>query len=266
MAALTDYQIQLGDDGVILGGVNPPVYKVEAFEGLERGMRGNDQSRPNADGSTLTPDYAEAKNILITLNIIGSSPADAMAKYDALAANWAKARGPEGAQVNIPLRWKLPGQVTRRLNVGRPRRIAPDLSGIRFSLVKAVATYYAPDPRVLADVERSVTLPYGGVNATLPNDGNHPAAVVYDVQGAVTNPGVIRSEAARFDLTVAIPISTFFRVRTDSRTVTRSTNSANEYPTFSGSWLEIPAGGALFRAVGTGTGAGVVVTYRDTWL
>lgn len=267
MATLNDYQIQLGDNGVVLGGTNPSTYKLENVEGLERDMRSQDLERVNADGSTQGPDYAVAKTVMMTINIIGSSPADAMTKYDALAADWAKARGTEGAQVNIPLRFKLPGRPAQRLNVGRPRRLAFDTSQLKYSLVRCVATYYAPDPKIVSDAERVIDLAYGAANATLPNAGNFPAEVMWDVYGDAASPGVIRNESARFDLQTTVAANTFFRVRTWAKTVTRSSDSANMYNTFAGTWLEIPPGGGQFRAVrSSGLGPYVRATYRDTWL
>jgi hypothetical protein len=149
---------------------------------------------------------------------------------------------------------------------GRPRDIDPALGTLAQAFIKVRASYKAPDPRVYADAERSIEIPIG-TNLTLPNDGDHPAPVWFDVYGAVTNPGLIRNEAARFDLAGAIANGAFFRVRTDARTVTRSSDSANRYQDFSGTFLEVPPGGAVFRAVGTGVGANgkIVATYRDTW-
>lgn len=262
---LLDYQIKFGDSGLLIGpGTDVTVVNIE---GLDRTIRDADDDRPNADGAVLGPDYADKRTVIITMRIRKDTPSDAMQVYETLAAAWNQCRGSEGAQTTVSMRWKLPWQVARRLEGGRPRRLGLDLSTIASGKLTVIGTYVAPDPRILADAQQVLTLPYGGTATTLPNAGNHPAAVVWDVGGVVTNPGVIRNETDRFDLTGTVATTTFHRVRTDPKTVTRSSDSANMYSEFSGTWLEIPAGGGGFRAVGSGYGsAQVTATYRDTWL
>lgn len=267
MTALDPWQVRLGDSGLLLD--SAAGYRVKSIEGTDRTVRPNDSDRANADGAVMGPDWAEAKTILLTMTIEGDDwdPDDCVAKYDALAADWNSIRGTEGAQGTADLRFRLPGRVTQRFVGGRPRRLGADFSTLALGWLEVVATYYAPDPRLLADEQRVLTLPYGDSADVLPNDGNHPAAVVWDVGGVVTDPGVIRNEAARFDLDGTVATTTFHRVRTDRKTVTRSSDSANMYSEFSGTWLEIPAGGGSFRSVGSGYGVAVVTaTYRDTWL
>lgn len=270
MTALDDWQVQLGDSGLLLG--PGTVYGVKTIDGLDRAIRERDTDRANADGAVMGPDYAEPKLITVEIMVEGGTAAAAMENYDALAAAWNSARGSEGAQSTVTLRFRLPGRVAQRLEGGRPRRIAPNLSDLELGFIRAVATYYAPDPRVLSDALHTVNLDYGDTATVIDNDGNHPAAVVWDVHGVVTNPGVIRNEAARFDLTTTVASGTYHRVRTDARRVTRSSDAAEVYAEISGTpaeafWLEIPAGGGSFRAVGSGYGAAqVVATYRDTWL
>lgn len=273
MTALADRQVQLGDAGLLIGeGTN---YRLASIEGVGRLIRERDSARDMADGDSQGPDFSQSRTVTLEIGIDAASDSAAMVLYDALAAAWNSCRGTEGAQSTTPLRWKLPGQAARRLEGGRPRRLEPSFANLGVGQITCLATYKAPDPRMLADDlgtggtgERVIDLVIAAANVTLPNTGNHPAAVVWDVYGALTAAGVIRSEASRFDIAGTIANPTFFRVRTDPKTVTRSSDSANRYADRTGTWLEIPAGGALFRAVGTSPGinAKVRATYRDTWL
>lgn len=272
MTALDPWGVQLGDSGIQLGPGTP--YAVRVMDGIERSIRESDTDRSTADGAVMAPDYALPKTVTFELTVEGSSPAETVENFDALAEAWNSARLPEGGQSTAALRFRLPGRDTQRLEGGRPRRLVPNWAGVEVCAIPVVATYFAPDPRILSDTQHVVDLVIGASNVTLPNAGNHPASVWWDVYGAITSPGLIRSEADRFDLTgVTIANGTYFRVRTDPRTVTRSSDSANRYQDISGDpedafWLEVPAGGALFRAVGTspGVNAKIRATYRDCWL
>lgn len=262
---LTDFQLQIGDDGPILGGDEG--YRVEDVEGLGREIRGLDAERENADGAVQGPEYATARTVTITMTITGSTPEETRERVLALGTVWNQTRRTEGVLGTAALHFKMPGAPAQQIPYGRPRRWAPNWRRLALSYVPVVATYYAPDPRILAEVERVIDLEIGDTNITLPNDGDHPAAVVWDVYGSVSAPGVIRSEASRFDLDAVVSDGAFFRVRSDPHTVVRSTDAANRYQDLTGTFLEIPAGGALFRAVGTGPGSNAKVraTYRDTW-
>lgn len=265
MVALNEYQVQIGDSGLLMGPGTP--ITVKNIEGLvDRDPRTDDTDRVRADGAVLGPDYANPKTVTLTLRIRGTSAADALATYETIRAAWNSVRLTEGGQATTSLRWRLPGQVARRLEGGRPRRIGLDLSTVATRNLVAVATFYAPDPRELADAQRVIDINYGSA-LTLPNAGNHPASVWWDVYGQATNPALIRDEAARFDLTTAIGPGDFYRLRTDPKTVTRASDAGNLYQVFSGTWLEVPPGGAVFRAVkDSGSGLRVRATYRDTWL
>lgn len=271
MTALDEYQAQLGDSGILLG--RDQDITIMMFEGLDRQPKAADAERENADGAVLAPDYAQSRTVTLTLKIHKDTPAAAQVVYNTLADAWNSMRGSEGAQNIIPFRWRLPGEVARRLEGGRPRRLAIDPSTLGTRRLIVLATYFAPDPRMLADAQQVIDLDYNDTATTLDNDGNHPAAVEWAVNGAVTNPGVIRNEAARFDLAATISSDVYYMVRTDRKTVTRSSDNANRFQDISGTpaeafWLEVPAGGAGFRSVGTSPGAGKYVraTYRDTWL
>jgi hypothetical protein len=262
---LSDHQVALSGQITLGDGTD---YHITQITGLDRAIRTVDTDRPNAHGAVQGPDYAPPRNIVIDLNIDKSSASAAVAAYDALAAAWNSTAGTEGAMFSGTLQWKLPGQNQRRIS-GRPRRLIPNWEHVESGWIPCVAEFFAPDPRMLSETEHTVDLVIAASNVTIPNAGNHPASVWWDVYGAITSPGVIRSEAARFDLTgITIADGGYFRVRTDPKTVTRSTDSANRYEDISGTFLEIPAGGALFRAVGTspGTHAKIRATYRDTWL
>lgn len=256
-----DYQWQIKD--LVMG--PGTAYTVGPPEGFGRQVRSSDADRGNGDGSTVGPDYLQPRTIILPITVRGRTPAEAMQLTQALQARWT-ARGTERQQGTTALIWKHPGLVAQRLEGGRPRDLVPDYGSLALSWVKVLARYYAPDPRIYADAQRVVDVLYGAAAITLPNLGDHPAPVWWDVYGAATNPGLIRSESARFDLTTTIGASDFYRVRTDQRTVTRASDSGNLYQTISGTFLEIPPGGALFRSVKTaGAGLRIRATYRDTW-
>lgn len=278
MAALDEFQAQLGDDGVMMG--RGQQVRIVEIDGLtERAPKSQDTERDNADGAVMGPEFAAARTVILTLKIQAATAAAAQQVYDEqLAAGWNSVRTPEGGQATTPFRWRLPGQVARRLEGGRPRRLVIDPATLGTDRLIVTASYYAPDPRMLADAQRVVDLPItapAAANTALDNDGNNPASVWWDVYGAVTGPGLIRNEAQRFDLPdVVIADGVFYRVRTDPRTVTRSSDAAYRYQDITGlpagqtPFLEIPAGGGLFRAVGAapGVNAKIRATYRDTWL
>lgn len=256
-----DYQWQI--KGLLLGPGTP--YKIGSVKGLGRQVKSSDADRGNGDGSTTGPDYLQPRTVELAITVRAATPAACMTAVQALQSRWT-ARGTERIQGTTPLAWKHPGLPAQRLEGGRPRDFEPNLDTLSLGWVKLLARYYAPDPRVYADAQRVVDVTYGASAVTLPNLGDHPAPVWWDVYGAATNPGLIRSESARFDLITAIGAADFYRVRTDQRTVTRASDSGNLYQTLSGTFLEIPPGGALFRSVKTG-GAGLRIraTYRDTW-
>ena len=267
MAALNEWQMQLGSSGTLLGPGTS--YQIESAEGFGRTVRADDFERPAAGGDIIGLDRAASRTVTLTLVVKGNgSPSTALSLYDALAASWNSHRTVENGVGTVDFRFRLPGRDSQVLLAGRPRDIDFDASTLRYGWVRAVARYFCPDARIFSDAERVVTLTYGAANQTLPNAGNHPAPVTWDVEGAATNPALIRSEAARFDLTATVASGAFWRVRTDPHTVTRSTDSASMYSSFAGTWLEVPPGGALFRSTATSptAGKGIIARYRDTWL
>lgn len=261
---VADYQAQIGDSGIVLGAAAG--YRIESIEGLGRDSRAIDADRENADGTVPGPEFSPGRLVTITMTITGSTVEETIERVDALAADWNSIRRSEGVLGTAALHFKLPGRVAQQIPYGRPRRFAPIYRNLALKYVPVLATYYAADPRIYSEVEHVVDLNYGASNVTVPNAGNHPAPVQWDVYGAVTDPGLIRSEAARFDIAGTIGSGTYFRVRSDPKTVVRSSDAANRYQDLTGTFLEIPAAGALFRAVGSTTTQKIRATYRDTWM
>lgn len=244
-------------------------YYVQGVAGPGRKVRTSDGDRPDGPGLYLGPEWPAARPIVIDLRIVGTDEANAWTKYQALCDSWTL-RGTEGQVGTLPVIFKRPGQDQRRWGNSRVRDIITNTSQLKkLQVIDLSVTFDAETPFEFSDVEHSYDLVYNGSSVTIDNAGNYPAAVTYDVYGLVTDPGVIRSETDRFDLNTAIGNSDFYRVRTDARTITRASDAANLYETWvaGSTWLEIPAGGALFRTIGTG-GSGSVKTrmfWRDTW-
>ncbi len=262
MTVLEDGQIEF--DGFLLGPGTP--YQRVAGPTPGHVVRTSDMPRPAGPGLFLGQDYPDAPPVVVDIRVKGSDLEDVWEKYYDLAAAWST-RGTEGFVGSAPLIFKRAGQVQRRYNNGRPRDIVVDDSQAKHGIILASLTFQSEVPFELSDEEHVVDLVHNASNETLPNAGNHAASVQWDVYGQVTDPGVIRSEADRFDMDTAIGNLDYYRVRTDAKTVTRASDSGNLRETFSGTWLEIPAGGALFRTVGT-AGSGSVktrATWRDTW-
>lgn len=233
-------------------------------------VRFADADRPDGPGVFFGEEQPGAADWTLDVRIVGTSVEDALTKYQTLADGWSS-RDTEGRLLSAPLSIKREGQVQRQTSPGRPRDLFPDTSQLRKKqLIDCQLVFGAELPFEFSATEHVTDLVRNGSNVTLDNAGNYPAPVVWDVYGQVTDPGVIRSEADRFDLDTAIGDLDYYRVRTDAKTVTRAIDGHSLYQTWvaGSTWLEIPAGGALFRAVGsTPVSAAVKVraTWRDTW-
>jgi hypothetical protein len=265
---LADFQYQWGS--LLLG--DGTDYYVQRVLTPGHRVRFSDADRPDGPGVFFGQEWPDASDWTLDVRISGSSPTDALSKYETLAAGWSS-RGTEGALGSAALVFKRPGQVQRRTSPGRPRDLRVDTSRLRKThVIDCQLTFGAELPFEYSDTEYVTDLVVNPTtpapNVTLGNAGNYPASVVWDVYGEVTNPGVIRAEADRFDLTTAIGDLDYYRVRTEAKTVTRASDGHSLYQTFTGTFLEIPAGGALFRAVGSAPVTAAVkvrATWRDTW-
>ena len=261
MSTLTDGQFQINANGVVLG---TSQYMVQDVTGLFRDARSSDYERANSDGAIMGPDWQQPKTVTIMLTIVGTSPANTTALFDALAVDWNAARSTEGFQGTTSLRFQIPGRVTQTLIGGRPRRLEPNWATIGQSFLRVGASYYCPDPRIYGDVVKTATLTYNGAGVPITNAGNYPAGVVW-AMGASTNPSVTRGVSS-FQISAIVPAGLSFNVKTDNKTVVRSDNNGNQYATFSGPWLEIPAGTTTFSSAATSPTGTCIGTYRDTWI
>lgn len=272
MTALDDFQYQF--NGFTVG--DGTDYYVQRVMLPGKKARFSDSDRPDGAGVFFGEEWPAAAEWSLDIRIIGTTVEDALAQYQTLADAW-QSRGTEGALLSAPLIFKRPGQVQRRTSPGRPRDLLPNTTALRKKkVIDATLIFGAELPFEFSDAEHVTDLVRNGTDVTLDNAGNYPAPVIWDVYGQVTNPGVIRSETDRFDLNTAIGDLDWYRVRTEAKTVTRASDGHSLYQTWvpdsviagSGVWLEIPPGGALFRAVGsTPVSAAVKVraTWRDTW-
>lgn len=264
MTALDDWQYQF--DGFTVG--DGTDYYVQKALVPGKHVRSADTPRADGPGAFFGEEWPDVSEWILEVRISGTDEEDALNKYGTLSDAW-QSRSTEGALLSAPLIIKRPGQVQRRTSPGRPRDLIPNTSRLRKThVIDCTLIFGAELPFEFSDTEHVTDLVRNGSNVTLDNAGNFPAAVVWDVYGQVTDPGVIRSEADRFDLDTAIGDLDYYRVRTEAKTVTRASDGHSLYETFTGTFLEIPAGGALFRAVGStpvSSSVKVRATWRDTW-
>jgi hypothetical protein len=149
--ALTDYQFEIG--GLLLGKDTP--FTVENFEGMGWDVRNSDANRPLDDGDYFGPDYVQSKSRVITLRIAESDSAAAGALRQALARAWYL--DAHEITARKPLRWKLPGQTTSRIN-GRPRRAAFTTDQLKYGMIVATLEYQQNDPFEYDDNLASLSL------------------------------------------------------------------------------------------------------------
>lgn len=267
---LTDFQYEF--DGLTLG--DDTDYYVQRVLTPGHNVRFADAIRPDGPGVFFGEEQPGAADWTLEVRIIGSDAEDALDKYATLAAGWTS-RSTEGRLLSAPLLIKRPGQVQRQTSPGRPRALRADTSRLRKThVIDCQLEFGAELPFEFSSVEHTTDLVIDVAdpadNVTLDNAGNYPAPVTWDVYGLVTDPGVIREETDRFDLDTAIGNLDYYRIRTEAKTVTRFSDGHSLYQTWveDSTWLEIPPGGALFRAVGSGSTSGstkVRATWRDTW-
>lgn len=243
-------------------------------------VRVSDRPRPRAHGVEPGEDWAGARTIIATLDLLDEDDTALWALKNALKAAWRPR--PTGVET-LALRL---GGVTY-LAYGRPR-------GCRFTdagpglHTEAVCVFAATDPLLYSATETSVQLalatstgglafPFGfplgfgsafGGIVTLTNEGEAETLPHATFHGPLTNPRLESITAGRtveFDLTVAA--GDFLEVDFDARTVLLN-GTASRYQTFRGTaadwWALEPGDNEIRFAAGSGTGT-CDLRFRSAW-
>lgn len=138
--ALKDWQFSMSG---LVGGAGTP-YLMHDWEGFgSTDVRTTDLERSLEDGDWLGKDTYASRSVTLSMSIVGSSAAEAYANYDLLTAAW---RTPNYSIVT-ELWWKFPGQAPRRL-VGRPRKLAANVSRALSGIITVQAEFYSPYPHI----------------------------------------------------------------------------------------------------------------------
>lgn len=259
---LSDYQAELG--GLVFGHGTPVTY--ERILGADADhVRAADAPRPGEHGELLGKDHHPGKLVEFdNVMIQAATPAAALALKDDLADVWSNIT--DGGTV---LRVKLPGQPTKKLVNGRPRRFFYDLSQLASGIITCQMQFKAADPRWYdADTTRTEQLAPNLGQYALPYAGKAATPVVIRMFGQMTDPGVIddaRVKVASYVGTIAAGNRVDYNP--DVATVRRQ-DGVSVYPNV-GVWtLRDVKPGTLLRLVATSPQAGsyAEVVYTDAWM
>lgn len=116
----------------------------QGIGGLGDTVKANDTPLAHAAGSYLGRDFEDTRTLTIDYLIVGTSPAAAMTSYVALRTMWAPSQA-----TTLPLHFRLPG-MGKQVVYGRPRGLVEDLTGQKFGLLRALATFVCGDPTIAA--------------------------------------------------------------------------------------------------------------------
>lgn len=206
--ALLEQQYELGEFGLVFGGIKTTPYYVASVEWGIPELRNNDGTNSMADGTQFGRDYLAGP--LTTFNLNLTTRGSALPKVSEFVGAWLgdEVRFTPGAV--MPLRYRLDGR-TRRI-YGRPRECVPTSGGAKRGWVPLTATFRRSDHLFYEDIENQHPVDYvattsGGITvprtvpatftgATSPVDtiinigGDRPTWLCVDVYGPITNPTV----------------------------------------------------------------------------
>lgn len=136
-----DYQFELRT--TLMGATT--VYNVTEFSGLgEPPVRARDVELHGQDGSYAAPDYRGPRVVLMTIEIVSSSPTAAFSAMNTLRTAWAP------STTDIPLYWRWPSLGKQHVN-GRPRGLEVVLDPNRLkggNNVTCIAEFHALNPTI----------------------------------------------------------------------------------------------------------------------
>lgn len=138
MPTLTDYQASL--NGVTIGDGTDYLWGVANIDGL-----GNPQAKTadvpldQQDGAFGSPDYLDVRTLLLHLEIVQATDADAWDALETLKEAWLP------ATADVDLYVQLPG-VGQVFYTGRPRSLEADCALARQGCITVIAQFDALDP------------------------------------------------------------------------------------------------------------------------
>lgn len=136
-----DWQIELR--GTLMGAATGFRITPPGIEGLGvPQVKDNDVELDGADGSYATRDYNAGRLVTVAFLVTAATQSAALARLRDLNTVWAPA-----TSADLQLHMRLPGWRFKVL--GRPRGVEQDISAARFGVVKALASFFCPDPTIL---------------------------------------------------------------------------------------------------------------------
>jgi len=174
MTALLEQQYELGENGLVFGGVTTTPYYVAAAEWGAPETRDADTPSPREDGTGFGRDWLDGFTITFDINIISRLHATtARDAWSAMAAAWKNPALRTTPRAVVPLRYRLSG-VDRRV-YGRPRNIAHTPGNSKQGWIPVTAEFVTAEPWTYDDAEQSTTVPIvGSVTGGFPVPASAP--------------------------------------------------------------------------------------------
>lgn len=251
-------------------------YVAELGEAAVPEQRGSDREFSGLPGAAFRPRVDDSRTIQLGLHILGQDFGDTFDEWVAaceanLQAVLRLFRPDGGRQVVLTRNWDSPeGDPLTAEALATATQIQRVWIGEY--QVRITVDLLLSDPYFYG-TEQTATLAVG-VPATIANDGDaYTTALVFDLEGALTNPKVTNSTTDP-DIWVkvggSISAGDTITVDVDAPTVVRESDSANLIGalTHSGArwWMELGRGNnTLTLTADSGTGT-AVLTWRDKWL
>lgn len=280
MTALLEQQYQLGEDGLIFGGITTTPYYVAKSDWGVPELRQVDAAPPRSDGVRFGRDYLGGFTITFDINIVDRfSPVTARDAWSTMRAAWLDESIRTVTGAVVPLRYRL-GGVVRRV-YGRPRNIAHTGGTVTHGWIPVTAEFVTTEPVAYTDDEQTTLIsiaPTGAGGFTAPAtapwsaadvgpstalvatvDGDTPTWVCLDVYGPIVNPTV--TVADQWALTLGVSLADDESVTIDPRPWARSVRD-NHGANLAGAltWsspklsdLRLPPGGHTIILAGTDT-------------
>lgn len=263
-----DYEVRYNGQGWGgLDGSNPiTILELRGIADLPD-LRFTSLPRGEGDGTYEAGEFVNGRTIGMRLAVRGTARTGTA--INAALEQLAAALTPNTTRTLV---FRLPGYANDRFVNARVRRKSVNWRWHGVGYAEVDVEFFCPDPRIFSGALNNTTtpltvvVPYSGGLTTVANTGNYPATFIADFEFGV-NPKLISDAASQaIEISGTVPSPRFVRVRTYERTANDDLN-VNYYSrltTFS--LLQIPAGGASFRAVSTLSGVGVTLSYFTTWI
>lgn len=286
MSLTTDFTLQIGDSGLIIGaGTDYLVTEVDGF-GVPP-VRNGDTPRPADRGSYFGRDFIGQRLVTLKVVVVGDDQSAALDNLDALFAAW-QLDTPDGSAY-MPLKFLVPGRDARRFH-GRPRDAAVDETTVQGSQIPVTLLFATADPSIFADALSSDTVPLADVGSgrtydlTFPrvygagsaggiilaeNAGNYPTRPVATIVGPCTNPTIENVDTGEtMDFVISLTADDSFVVDFDARTIELNGQSRYSTKTTASTWWELAPGTTEvhFNANAFELGASLTLEWRSAWI